>query len=74
MPYFIYKLKAFHLLEKLEQYDNFKDASNRAKEIRKEISPHVDDKIKVIFAENELAAEDSLNTPREPGITTGEDY
>jgi hypothetical protein len=30
--------------------------------------------IKVIFAENELQAEDILNTPRGPGIMTGEDY
>ncbi|MGA7179651.1 MAG: hypothetical protein WBX11_08720 [Thiobacillaceae bacterium] len=74
MPYFIYRLMPFNMIEKIEQFDKFKDASNRAKEIRKEIPVNADYSIKVIFAENELAAEDILNTPREPGIMTGEDY
>jgi hypothetical protein len=74
MPYFIYKLMPFNMIEKIEQFDKFKEASNRAKEIRKDIPADADYSIKVIFADNELAAEDILNTPREPGIMTGEDY
>jgi hypothetical protein len=74
MPYFIYKLMPFNMIEKLEQFDKFKDASSRAKVIRKDMPANADYSIKLIFAENELAAEDILNTPREPGIMTGEDY
>jgi hypothetical protein len=74
MPYFVYKLMPFNMIEKLNQFDKFKEASSRAKELRKDVPADADYSIKVIFAENELAAEDILNTPREPGIMTGEDY
>ncbi len=74
MPYFIYKLKPFHILEKLEQYDKYKDASSRLREIRQDIPIHADYSIRLVFGENELLAEDALNTTREPDITTGEDY
>ncbi|MGO9443729.1 MAG: hypothetical protein ACLPXB_03010 [Thiobacillaceae bacterium] len=74
MPYFVYKLMPFNMIEKLNQFDKFKDASSQAKELRSALPIDADYRIKVIFAENELAAEDILNTPREPGIMTGEDY
>jgi len=74
MPYFVYKLMPFNMIEKLNQFDKFKDASNHAKALRKDVPADADYGIKVIFAENELQAEDILNTPRGPGIMTGEDY
>ena len=38
MPYFVYKIfeKPIRRLEKVEQHDAFRDASNRAKQLRGE--------------------------------------
>ncbi|MCG6932622.1 MAG: hypothetical protein LJE57_03190 [Gallionella sp.] len=67
MPYFVYKIveKPIRQLEKLEQHDAFRDASNRAKQLRSELSENEVCTIKVIFAETELHAEDLLNQIRE---------
>lgn len=63
MPYFVYKIfeTPIRRLEKIEQHDTFREASNRAKQLRSD-ARHV---IKVMFAENELLAEDLLNQIRE---------
>ena len=76
MAYFIYRIteRPIRQLEKLEQYDAFKEASNRAKELRRTPGnepPAV--AIKVIFADNELHAEDLLNEVREPAPELGDD-
>jgi hypothetical protein len=67
MPYFVYKIfeTPFRRLEKLEQHEAFRDASNRAKQLRSELSSDEPCIIKVIFAETELHAEDLLNQIRE---------
>jgi hypothetical protein len=67
MPYFVYKIieKPIRQLEKLEQHDAFREASNRAKQMRGELSGDANYTIKVIFAETELHAEDLLNQVRE---------
>jgi hypothetical protein len=66
MPYFVYKIfeKPIRRLEKLEQHDAFREASNRAKQLRGEQPEGASCVIKVIFAENELHAEDLLNQVR----------
>jgi hypothetical protein len=66
MPYFVYKIyeDPIRRLEKLEQHDAFRDASNRAKQLRGELAGDVTCVIKVIFAETELHAEDLLNQVR----------
>jgi hypothetical protein len=66
MPYFVYKIfeAPIRRLEKLDQYDAFSAASNRAKQLRGELDSHASCAIKVIFAENELHAEDLLNQVR----------
>ncbi len=68
MPYFVYKIfeKPIRHLEKLEQHDAFREASNRAKLLRGELAGDVAYSIKVIFAETELHAEDLLNQVRAP--------
>lgn len=76
MPYYIYRvtqLGPVKQLEKLVQFDDFKQASVRAKEIRKETNL-MQAKIQVVFGENELQAEEALNTvlPAEP--LTGDDW
>lgn len=71
MPYFVYKIfeTPIRRLEKLEQHDAFREASNRAKQIRGELARVELDRdapcvIKVIFAETELHAEGLLNQVR----------
>lgn len=72
MPYFVYKIfeTPIRRLEKLEQHDAFREASNRAKQIRSEFARVELDRdaactIKVIFAETELHAEDLLYQVRD---------
>lgn len=66
MPYFVYKITEMPIrrLEKLEQHEAFRDASNRAKQLRAGLASGAPYVIKVIFAETELHAEDMLNEIR----------
>jgi len=67
MPYYVYKLieTPIRQLQKLEQYDAFREASNRAKILRSELASDATYSIKLIFAETELHAEDLLNQVRQ---------
>lgn len=75
MPYYIYKIGPLNILEKQGQADNFKEARAIANELRKGLDPASGHTVKMIFAENELAAEDTLSQPREldPSLA-GDDY
>jgi hypothetical protein len=75
MPYYIYRIveRPLRMLEKLEQHEVYKDASARAKELRKEEVWGANGQIKLIHAENELQAEDLLNQVREPQPELGDD-
>lgn len=75
MPYFVYKIRPpFKQLEKIDSLLTFKEASAFAKSVRTGLA--ADDKctVKVVFADNELQAEDLLNQVREPEPMTGDDY
>lgn len=75
MPYFIYKVHApVGNLEKLAQHAAYKEASAQAKALRKAGDLPAGCAIKVIFAENELHAEDLLSQVREPEPMIGDDY
>ncbi len=75
MPYFIYKIGPLNILEKQGQADSFKEAKVIANDLRKQLDPNIGTSIKMIFAENELAAEDMLSQPRELDPTlSGDDY
>jgi hypothetical protein len=76
MPYFIYKIGGpFNLLEKLGQADSFKEAKAVANGLRRDLDPSSGHVVKMIFAENELAAEDVLSQPRELDASlAGDDY
>ena len=71
MPYYIYRIGALGVLEKLGEHQRFGDASKAAKALR-----HAGDapgtSIKVIHADNELQAEDLISTQR-PFERTGDD-
>ena len=75
MPYYIYRIRStpVHQLEKLEQHDAFGAASARAKALRAEQGADAAARIKVIFAETELQAEDLLNTVRQAQVTGNDD-
>jgi len=76
MPYFIYKISGpLNLLEKQGVADSFKEAKATANDLRKRIDPNSGEQIKMIFAENELQAEDTLSQPRELDASlAGDDY
>ena len=73
MPYYIYKITAgptalVKTLEKLEQYDSFKEAKTRARSMRAGMSEGDGHQIKVMFADTELEAEEKLMEKREVPI------
>jgi hypothetical protein len=75
MPYYIYKIHhPLRNLEQVAQQAAFKDASNQAKSLRTSADLPAGCLVKVIFAENELQAEDLLSQAREPEPLIGDDY
>lgn len=77
MPYFLYRITPqgpLKTLAKLDRFDEFKPASDTAKRLRKALELAPGETVKVIFAENELQAEDLLNQVREAEPLTGDDW
>jgi len=75
MPYYIYKVHPpLGNLEHLATHPAFKDASTQAKALRNADDLPAGCVIKMIFAENELQAEDLLSQVREPEPLIGDDY
>ena len=73
MPYYIYRIiqgptALIKNLEKVSEYDSFKEAQQQAKQLRTELSPSESAHIKVIFANNPLEAEERLQEQREAPI------
>ena len=71
MPYYVYRVMPFAQLEKLAEFDAFRDASVQAKALRA-AQGAAPGRIKVMFAADERMAEDLLCQIREPG-PPGED-
>ena len=67
MPYYVFAVKPFAQLEKLAEFDAFKDASAHAKALRATPMADARARIKVMFAANPLAAEDLLLQVRQAG-------
>jgi hypothetical protein len=63
MPYYIYRVGMLNILAKQGEALSFKEARAFANEQRKQIGPN--EKVRMIFAADELAAEELLNTQRE---------
>jgi hypothetical protein len=77
MPYYLYRVTQagpIKQLEKITQFAAFKEASAEAKQLRKAADLPAGALIKVIFADNELMAEDLLNQVREAEPLTGDDW
>jgi hypothetical protein len=75
MPYFIYRIteQSIRLLKKCEQYDTYREASARSKQLRAELAEGSHSLIRMIHAETELHAEDLLNQLRDPAHNTEDD-
>ena len=67
MPYYVFAVKPFAQLEKLAEFTAFKEASAHAKALRAAPPGDAQVRIKVMFADNPLAAEDLLLQVREAG-------
>ena len=73
MPYFLFKItepaavKLVKQLELIETFDAFRDAKSAAKRLRAE-NQGEDGIYKVMFAENQLAAEEQLLEKREKPV------
>lgn len=77
MPYYLYRVTEtgpIKQLCKLTEFEVFKEASQEAKRLRKELDLPPNARIKIIHADNELLAEDLLNQVREPEPLTGDDW
>ncbi|HSN80107.1 MAG TPA: hypothetical protein VLR44_06980 [Rhodoferax sp.] len=67
MPYYIYRVKPFAQLAQLSAHESFSEASSQAKALRLQPDLPATDKIKVIFADSPLQAEDLLCQVRTAG-------
>jgi len=65
MPYYVFRVKPYAQIEKLDEFAAFRDASARAKALRAE-GGDPQARIKVMFADNEQLAEDLLCQVRDP--------
>jgi len=73
MPYYVYKMNEgvssmIRNLEYLDEFETFKEAKNLARTKRSEQDPQDKAIFKVIFAANQLAAEEMLTEKREEPI------
>lgn len=67
MPYYLFAIRPSAPLHRLADFDSFGDASAQAKALRGELLAGDPARIKLIFADNALAAEELLLQVREPG-------
>jgi hypothetical protein len=75
MPYYLYKVfeSPIRRLEKIESHEAFREASGRAKTLRRELALSAPCAVKLVFADNELQAEDMLSQVREAEPEPGDD-
>ena len=75
MPYYVFRLGMFKVLEKQGEWPTFKEAKAHTNELRKKLDPKTGDKYKMIFAENEIEAQEILSAERELDTRlTGDDW
>ena len=73
MPYFIYRINQgptaiVKNLELIKEYEAYKDAKNLVKEMRAEQSKDDHSELKIMFADNQLHAEEQILETREKPI------
>ena len=67
MPYYVFRVRPFAQIEKLAEFAAFKEASARAKALRAADGGADAGKVKVMFADSQVLAEDLLCQIRDPG-------
>ncbi|MDP1900603.1 MAG: hypothetical protein Q8K96_09135 [Rubrivivax sp.] len=72
MPYYVFAVKPFAQLEMLAEFSAFKEASTHAKALRSAQPAGDAARIKVMFADSPLAAEDLLLQVRQAAPTGDE--
>ena len=65
MPYYVFRIGMFKVLEKQGEWAGFKDAKAQVNALRKTLDPKSGDRYKMIFADNELAAQETLGAERD---------
>lgn len=73
MPYYVYRIENAQMsllkqLQLIKQFDSFKEAKHHARDLRAELEADSETIIKVMFADNELHAEEQLMEKREQPI------
>ena len=74
MPYYVFKMSSpegmdlVKNLELISEYESFREAKNFAKEQRAELATDNTSLVKVMFAENQLLAEEQLLAYREKPV------
>ena len=73
MPYYVYRIESAQMamlkqLELINQFDSFKEAKTFARQTRTEQDETDTAEIKVMFADNQLAAEEMLMEKRDKPI------
>lgn len=73
MPYYVYRIENAEMamlkqLQLINQFESFKEAKNYARECRAKLAEDDKAMIKVMFANNELSAEEQLMEKREQPI------
>ena len=74
MPYYVFKMSSpegmelVKNLELIDEYDTFRKAKNFAKEQRAKLEQSDNSIIKVMFADNQLSAEEQLMAYREKPV------
>ena len=74
MPYFVYRMTSqegmslVKNLELIDEFESFKEAKKFAREQRAELAENSSEIIKVMFADNQLSAEEQLLEHREKPI------
>ena len=73
MPYFVYRINQgptaiVKNLELVGEYENYKEAKDFAKQQRKELGTDDPTQVKVMFADNQLQAEEQLMESRDQPI------
>lgn len=74
MPYYVYRITdsaagMFKQLDLLGTFDNYREAKLLTKETRSKMDGSEAAQIKIMFADNELAAEEQLQEKRDKPIT-----
>jgi len=64
MPYYVFRMGMFKVLEKQAEWATFKEAKAHTNELRKTLDPKTGDKYKMIFAENEIRRAGNPDRPR----------